>query len=253
MSRIGLISDIHGNAVALDAVLADLGRQEIDELVCLGDIAAGGPQPREAIARLRDIDCQVVRGNADGWLLEGLPTGRSDATRRLGELVAWAQTQLAADDLNYLASLPATLNFAAAGLSVSCFHGSPRSDVDSLLATTPEQDLDDLLGEAPPMTIFACGHTHLQLLRSYRKNVLLNPGSVGLPLGSLTPLSGCAPLPAWAEYALVEVHAGDVEVAFRRLGVDVAALAAQSTVMPHRIWAVDLELRIERWNRRSAD
>ncbi len=252
MNRLGLISDIHGNAVALDAVLADLASEGIDEIVCLGDIAAGGPQPREAIARLRELDCRGVRGNADGWLLEGLPPGRSNATRRLGELVAWAQTQLAADDLNYLASLPATLSLAAAGLSVSCFHGSPRSDVDSLLATTPEQELDDLLGEAPPMTIFACGHTHLQLLRSYRKSVLLNPGSVGLPLGSLTPLSEC-PLPAWAEYALVEVHDGDVEVAFRRLAVDVAELAAQSTAMPHRTWAADLELRIERWNRRSAD
>jgi predicted phosphodiesterase len=78
MSLLALISDIHGNAVALDAVLADLTRRGADEVICLGDVAAGGPQPREVIARLRELDCQAIRGNADGWLLDGLPAGRSD-------------------------------------------------------------------------------------------------------------------------------------------------------------------------------
>jgi len=74
MKRVALISDIHGNAVALEAVLDDLAGRHVDELVCLGDVAAGGPQPREALARLRELGCRVVLGNADGWLLEGLPS-----------------------------------------------------------------------------------------------------------------------------------------------------------------------------------
>jgi predicted phosphodiesterase len=67
MRRVALISDIHGNAVALEAVLADIARRRVDEIVCLGDVAAGGPQPREALERLRTLGCAVVRGNADEW------------------------------------------------------------------------------------------------------------------------------------------------------------------------------------------
>ena len=69
MKRLALIADLHGNAVALDAVLDDLACRRIIELVCLGDVAAGGPQPGEALRRLRALGGTVVRGNADDWLL----------------------------------------------------------------------------------------------------------------------------------------------------------------------------------------
>ena len=68
--RIGLIADIHGNLFALDAVLAALARIGMDELICLGDVAALGPQPREVIERLRALRCPVVMGNTDAWHLD---------------------------------------------------------------------------------------------------------------------------------------------------------------------------------------
>ena len=83
MASLALISDIHGNGVALDAVLADVAARRVDEIVCLGDLAAGGPQPRWVLRRLRELGGRAVRGNADGWLLEGLPAGQSEATGRL--------------------------------------------------------------------------------------------------------------------------------------------------------------------------
>jgi putative phosphoesterase len=224
MSRLALISDIHGNGVALDAVFADLARRDVADIVCLGDLAAGGPQPREVLARLRGLGCQAVRGNADGWLLEGLPPGRSNETRRLGVVVAWARATLAPDDLDYLAGLPPTLTITVDDLSLLCFHGSPRSDVEPLLTTTPEHELDEALAAAPQTSLFVCGHTHLQLLRSRPDRVLVNPGSVGLPLGSLTATE--PPLPSWADYAIVELDGGDIELAFRRVAVDVEGLEA---------------------------
>ena len=66
--RIGLIADIHGNGIALDVVLAELARERVDEIICLGDVAALGSQPREVLARLRAIGCPVVMGNTDAWL-----------------------------------------------------------------------------------------------------------------------------------------------------------------------------------------
>jgi putative phosphoesterase len=250
MSRLALISDIHGNGVALDAVVADLARRGVDKIVCLGDIAAGGPQPREVIARLRALQCQCLGGNTEGWLVEGLPPGRSEETRRLDEVVEWARVQLAPEDLDYLATLPATLSCAVGGLTLLCFHGSPRADLDALLATTPEAELDERFAEAPAAAVLAGGHTHLQLLRPYRQSLLVNPGSVGLPLNSLTETR--PPLPAWAEYAIVEVGDAGVEIAFRRLPIDSEQLAAATEAMPHLTWAADLERRIRRWNARAS-
>ena len=159
MSRLALISDIHGNGVALDTVLAAIARENVDDVICLGDLAAGGPQPREVISRLRELDCQVVRGNADCWLLTGLPPGRSDETRRLDDAVAWARKRLAADDCEYLAALPATLRVSTGGLDLFCFHGSPSANTDSLLPTTPAAKVDRLLTEAPAVPLLAAGHT----------------------------------------------------------------------------------------------
>ncbi len=65
--RIALISDIHGNFVALQTVLADIEHEHIDQIVCLGDVTADGPQPVETIRRIQDLGCPVVRGNTDEW------------------------------------------------------------------------------------------------------------------------------------------------------------------------------------------
>jgi hypothetical protein len=91
-ARTALVGDIHGNLVALDAVLSDSERRGVHGVVCIGDLAAGGPQPREAIERLRDLGCAAVRGNADEWLLG------------LHEIVAWERAQLTERDCEWLAS-----------------------------------------------------------------------------------------------------------------------------------------------------
>ena len=72
--KLAVISDIHGNAIALDAVLADLERRPADRLICLGDSIQGGAQPAEVVARLRELACPAVMGNADAWLLSGIET-----------------------------------------------------------------------------------------------------------------------------------------------------------------------------------
>lgn len=78
--RIALIADIHGNVVALDEVLAELEKKAVDQIVCLGDVAAGGPRPAQTLERLRELDCPVVMGNADQWLLT--PQNAVPSTRR---------------------------------------------------------------------------------------------------------------------------------------------------------------------------
>jgi len=250
VTRLALISDIHGNGVALEAVLSELACRDVEQIVCLGDIAAGGPQPRQVIERLRDLGCPALRGNADRWPLEGLPPGRSAGTARLAEVVDWARSQLSADDLDYLAALPPTLSIALGRRILFCFHGSPRAEAEALLVTTPEAQLDERLAAAPEALVFAGGHTHLQLLRPHRNGLLVNPGSVGLPLGAAA--SAAQPLPSWAEYALIAVDESELEIAFRRVPIDLAALATATAAMPHSCWAADLTRRIRRSNARAA-
>jgi predicted phosphodiesterase len=132
--------------------------------------------------------------------------------------VAWARDRLTANDCDYLAALPATLRVTVGQLDLFCFHGSPRANTDSVLPTTPAAELDRLLADVLAARVFASGHTHLQMLRSHRALLLVNPGSVGLPLTALS--AGNPPVPTWAEYAIVTVGADELEILYRRLPVD---------------------------------
>lgn len=242
MTRIAILADIHANAVALEAVLRDLERQPIDRVVCLGDVAATGPQPREVMLSLRRLGCPVVMGNADAWLLDPLPTDAEDeATQRWVAIDTWCRQQLQPDDLAYLNSFQPTVELGLGdGQTLRCFHGSPHGNRDELRATTPVEELVPLLGSAA--TVLAGGHTHEQLLRRVGGSLLINPGSVGLPFER--PATGpveAGRTPPWSEYAIVASEQGHLEVSFRRVPLDVEQVvtAATQSGMPEAEWWAD--------------
>lgn len=146
--KIALIADIHGNLSAFDAVLEAIEAEHLDQIVCLGDVAATGPQPREVIDRLRSLACPVVMGNADAELLS--PAAPDDSTsddmRRFLDMSAWAAAQLDEADRAFLASFQATvtIDLGEAGRLLCC-HGSPRSYDDIIRANTPDEDLEPML------------------------------------------------------------------------------------------------------------
>src|ERR687893_77665 len=99
IGRVGVISDIHGNCLALDAVLDDLLREPVDAVVCLGDAVQGGPQPAEVVSRLRELGCPVVMGNADAWLLSGVDSSPNETTTPEQEAVRqWSLSRLSRED-----------------------------------------------------------------------------------------------------------------------------------------------------------
>ena len=223
---VALISDIHGNLVALEAVLADLERDGPDRIVCLGDVAATGPQPRATVERLRSLGCPVVMGNADAELLGPIPqTERDGDVRRIEEIDRWCAGRLSPADLDYLRGFPLTLEVSLGdGHALLCFHGSPRSFDDVIEATTPESELQHLIS-GHSADVMAGGHTHAQLLRRHAETTVLNPGSVGLN-------------PPWVEYALVSYEDGSLRVEMRRLPLPGEAVvrAAAGSGMPHAEW-----------------
>jgi predicted phosphodiesterase len=178
--RIAVLSDVHGNLLALDAVLADIGTRSVDLIVNLGDLLSGGLQPRETADRLLEVDLLTVRGNHERQLLT-MPRatmGRSDQL---------ADETITDRHREWLAGLPVTLQVAD---GVLAFHGSPTDDLVYLLETVEEtgarpatdQEVMERLGSFTEWPLLLCGHTHLQRIRGLpRGGVVVNPGSVGWP------------------------------------------------------------------------
>jgi putative phosphoesterase len=236
--RLALISDIHGNLRALDAVLGELDEAGIDRLVCLGDVAAG-PEPQKTIARLRQVDCPVVLGNWDTWLLEGVPELPGPEGPKLREQGGWSAAQLGETERAFLEALEPRVEIGLDGAEILCVHGSPRSAMEHIFATTPDAALDEMLAGANP-NVLTAGHTHVQLVRLYGSTLIVNPGSVGLPFNRWPP-NGAVRMSPWAEYAILTAEEGRVLIDLRRAPYDVSRLIedARESGMPHLDWWSD--------------
>jgi predicted phosphodiesterase len=245
--KVALISDIHGNEVALDAVLGAIGRERPDQIVCLGDVAQG-PRPREVLARLRELRCPVVRGNGDIWHLEPASLAAEPLLNEPGmedllgphvETNAWIREQLSESDLDYLRTFRPSVELPlGGGATLLCYHGSPRHYLDFLLASTPDEQVEDMLA-GRRATVMAGGHTHMQMVRRFREITLVNPGSVGMPVSEasspIPELEGPALRPARAEYALISREERALSVELRQVPVEADAVRrmVRDSGMPH--------------------
>jgi predicted phosphodiesterase len=228
--RTALITDIHGNLVALRAVLEDAERCGVERFVCLGDVAATGPQPLETIEAIAQLGCPVVMGNTDQWLLEPADEAiEDDDTRRIVEIDLWAHQQLQPQHLAALRGYRPLVELDG----LLGYHGSPRSNTDVLLPGTPDGELGQMLAGHDAL-VMAGGHTHTAMLRRYRGSLVINPGSVGMPFEHAA--GDGFRNPPWAEYAIVS----GAQVEFRRVPVDVGAVtaAALASGMPNAGWWV---------------
>ena len=224
--RVALISDLHANEVALRAVLADIARVGCDEIICLGDVATLGPCPNTVIAMLRDFNCRSILGNHDAFMLEPDLIHTYTEVPVVVDAVEWCRARLSDDERGYLRTFAPSLEIPLGGAStLVLFHGTLRSHMEDLLATTPPDEVDVML-QGRRGTVMAGGHTHLQMLRQHRGTLIVNPGSVGLPFKE--HVCGRAPtLLDHAEYATIEANGGgSVGVQLRRVPVDKRAMAA---------------------------
>jgi putative phosphoesterase len=227
--RVALLSDIHGNCVALDEVLDDLGRDKVDRIVCLGDAIQGGPQPVQVAERLREIGCPVVMGNADAWLLSGEETGDeviSDERRRTLDAVrAWTLSQLSLADRDFIKTFRPTIEIElGVNQKLLCFHGSPASFDDVILPDITQESLSKFLGKYDAQ-VMTGGHTHVQHMRRIDSSgrFYFNPGSIGFAYSHHQPDEGFQADP-WAEYAVLTSEGGRLALEFRRVPFDTQEL-----------------------------
>jgi predicted phosphodiesterase len=232
--RIAVISDIHGNAFALQTVLDDLARHPCDQIICLGDAVQGGAQSAETVRLLRELRCPVVMGNADDWLLTGRDTGGESLSAQQLAVREWSLSQLSDGDRSYIAQFQWTIaQGLAEGRRLLAFHGSPTHYAHIILPSTPDEEVDAYLG---PYTgsILCGGHTPLQQIRPMGPYFFFNPGSVGVAYNHRGE-PGSPQLNPWAEYAVLAVDDSTLSLEFRRVPLDVERLVAiiRASGRPH--------------------
>jgi putative phosphoesterase len=212
--RLGVVSDVHGNRLALEAVLDDL--PAVDGLVCAGDVVGYGPWPADCVAAVRDRAVPTVMGNHDRAVARG--TGfRFNAMAQAG--VEYSAEVLDDDALAWLRDLPPTRTVA--GGRVRLVHGHP-DDPDRY--TYPEEFSAAMLGDED---VLVTGHTHVQGHRVFDEGVVMNPGSVGQPRDG----------DPRAAYAVVDLDDPTPTVTERRVDYDVESVVAavDDAGLPRRI------------------
>ncbi|HYK06662.1 MAG TPA: metallophosphoesterase family protein [Gaiellaceae bacterium] len=212
--RVAALADVHGNAVALEAVLAELVREQPDLIVSCGDLT-WGPLPLETVALLEPWRerLRCVRGNSERELVE----------RKLidSELAVWEHEQHDHAELaEYLARTQASVRVEVDGLGTTLFcHGSPRSDEECVTVETPAARVAEFTAGVGAAVVVTA-HTHMQYDRRVGETRLLNPGSVGLPY---------EPEPGHAYWALL---GPDVELRRTAYDLDAAIERLRAEGMP---------------------
>lgn len=183
--QIAIISDIHGNVVALEAVLQDLERQGgADQIVIPGDLVAFGPAPYETLTLVRQLkNIRILTGNTDRYLIQhSYPSTMTDDgwQSRLLYSFHWTAERLGTEGLDFLKTLPFCQLLPIGSQQLLAVHGSPRHDEEGLSLKTTPADLE-AMAVAPEVALMIGGHTHVPMDRFIGGLRVLNAGSVGLP------------------------------------------------------------------------
>ena len=239
LERIALISDVHGNLTALEAVLADIANRGITRIINLGDTAGKGPRGEEAVRRCRSV-CEVnVRGNWDDFL----PATPDDAPTEM----LWWRDELSASSRAWLAALPLSVDLSLSGRRIRLFHASAQSPhVRVHFHHTPEQfsamfEATEMTGDGPLPDVVGYADIHDAYIESNEGRTLFNVGSVGNPLDT--------PVPSYVILEGGDSGADPFGIQFVRVPYDVEAeiAVAESLDMPTApVWTIELRTAVYR-------
>jgi len=225
--RIAVISDIHGNRLALEAVEADIASVGVDATINLGDLLAGPMHPAGTADMLIERDYPTVVGNHDRWLI-------NTAINEQAPVDKFTAEQLRPEHFDYLRSLPATTDIAG---EVFMCHGTAKSDEEPWLdawwtkrtVTVPGEDEVTAKAEGLDFPVLLCGHTHVsRVVRLRDGRMVVNPGAVGLQINYGAPD---------ARYAVLERQGGRWSASLRAVHYDFEEAARQVLANGFPKWA----------------
>lgn len=221
-ARVAILSDVHGNAIALDAVRKAIHREKPDAVIVAGDLVLNGPDPAAAVDAVRELEAEgaiVVQGNTDvavadfdysaafPWMTDGVP----ETFRAAAE---WAHEELGDARLAWLRRLPAERRLRLEDTMFLACHASPGSQTQGF---DPALDPSVILERVSrtDARVICCGHTHLPEVRDLGWKVIVNDGSAGYVFDG-------DPTASWA---LVDFEDGEVRAEIRRTTFDVLSVA----------------------------
>lgn len=210
--KVAFISDIHGNAVALDAVLHDIKKKEVDKIYVLGDICYRGPEPKRSLELVRSLHTEVIKGNADEWVVRGVREGEvpDKALDLMNQERQWTVEQLEPSDIEYLKNLPTALGLNINGVNIDAYHATPDSLFEIVLPNAEDEKIEETMMKPGDSQIYVYAHIHRPYIRYIKGKVIMNVGSVGLPFDEVTK----------ASYGLIEIEEGDWQTSIVRVSFD---------------------------------
>jgi putative phosphoesterase len=208
-SLLGVVSDVHGNLDALNAVLKDARDQGVVGFLNLGDMVGGGAYPEQVVRTLSGHEFLGVVGNIDLDVLVLARSSKRPKGRAMKKAVLVAAARdLSEESLRFISSLPAELRLEVGGRRVLMVHASPLDPAEAIGPDTPDDRLMEL-GQVANADIVLVGHSHRAFFRDVEGVLFVNPGSVGLPVDG----------DPRASYAILD--AGNQKVTLRRVEYDV--------------------------------
>ncbi len=214
--RIAVISDIHGNQLALEAVLEDFASQPaLDHLVIAGDLCLNGPCPRQVLEIVQRLNCPVLQGNVDVEVVTQAP----DKGEKKRSTAAWTREQIGQAGIDYLASLPRAHRISNSdGSDLLVVHANPLNVEDAIFPNATDSTLEQLLGGLDDnIGAMAFGHLHIAYTRRWRHLFLVDVGSCGLPRDE----------DHRAAYGILSWQGNGWEAEIRRVPYDVQAVVKQ--------------------------
>jgi putative phosphoesterase len=216
--RLAFCSDIHGNAYALDAVLADINERNVDKIFVLGDLCYRGPEPQRSLNLVQSLTTDVIKGNADVWVARGVNQGEvpDQALEMMNKERDWVYSNLNEESIEYLRNLPTELNIEVEGTKIHAFHATPDSLFEVVLSDEKEETLiAKMMTQEADLYIYA--HIHRPYIRYINGKCVMNIGSVGLPFDGIRKSS----------YALVDVKENSFQTSIVRVDYDINQTIAQ--------------------------
>lgn len=220
--KIAVISDIHGNMQALEAVLADIKKENCEKIFCLGDLAMGGPEPTRTIELIKklyeDSNFELIQGNTDEMIAQpevSIPLLKSKFPI-MGEALENDVEIIPANLKEFLNNLPKQKEIEIEGVKILLVHGSPRKNDENISPDLPIEKIEEMLEGVTTDLIF-CGHTHIPCgYQTTKKQTVVNDGSVGRPF---------TPNPQ-ACYVIADFSNGSFEISHKFINYDREKAAA---------------------------
>ena len=204
--KIAVLSDIHGNLIAFEAVLNDIKKEKIDHIIILGDHITDFPmETKNVIKTIRGTTNFVLKGNRE-IVINGVEDGQKYQQFFTTYLTS---KELSIEEWNYINSLPEqiSLNFNEY-IQIRCVHGSPFSAFEHINENDDKKNIETL--NKIPEKILLCGHTHKQWYKNINDKIILNPGSIGINFSGNKA----------AQYGIININNNDIRIELKNIEYD---------------------------------